>query len=465
MKLKFCGAAGTVTGSSHLLILDDGFKILLDCGMYQGNEEEYENFNKHFLFDPASINVVVLSHAHIDHSGKLPKLVKDGFNGTIFSTPATQDITSLLLLDSAHIQERESEFTNEKRKLDDEEIEPLYNSEDVSNTMQLFRTVGYDTWFSVHPDVDVLYKDSGHILGSASITLKIRRAGLKEFTLGFTADIGRPERPILRDPDPMMPCDFLICESTYGDRLHDEAPQEKEKFLSILKETCVNRKGKLIIPAFSVGRTQEIVYMLDQLAYENKLPSIPVFVDSPLAINATGVFLQHTECFDKSILSYMLKDPNPFGFQSLKYSRTVDESKKINNEKGCVVISAAGMINAGRIKHHVFNTIEHEENTILIVGYCSENTPGGRLRRGDKTIKLFGKELQVKASVQKMESFSAHGDYKEMIDYLKSQNKEKLRSIHLVHGDKDALSSFQEKLSAEGYMNVEIAKFGETIHL
>lgn len=465
MKVKFCGAAGTVTGSSHLLTLDDGFTILLDCGMYQGAEEEYENFNENFLFDPASINVVLLSHAHIDHSGKLPKLVKDGFTGKIFSTPATQDITSLLLLDSAHIQERESDFTNEKMQEEYFNREPLYTVEDVAQTMALFHTVGYNIWFGIHPDVDVLFKDSGHILGSASVTIKIRRQGRREFTLGFTADIGRPNRPILRDPDPMIPCDFLICESTYGDRLHTSAPDEKEKFLQILRHTCIDKKGKLVIPAFSVGRTQELVYMLDQLANDNKLPDIPVFIDSPLAINAMGIYLQHTECYDKEILQYMLRDPNPFGFNNLKYARTVDESKQINKEKGCVIISAAGMINAGRIKHHVYNTVEHEENTILIVGYCSDNTPGGRLRNGDKKIRLFGRELQVYAKVERMESFSAHGDYREMIDYLRLQNKEKLRSIYLVHGDKEALQGFSMHLSNENYTNVNIAQFGETITL
>lgn len=465
MKLQFCGAAGTVTGSSHLLTLDDGYKILLDCGMYQGAEKEFEGFNEKFLFDPATINTVVLSHAHIDHCGKLPKLVKDGFKGTIYSTPATQDITSILLLDSAHIQERESEFTNQKFNEEHSIREALYNSEDVAETMQMFQTMNYNKWFGIHPDVDVLYKDSGHLLGSASVTLKIRRQGLKDFTLGFTADIGRPNRPILRDPDPMIPCDFMISESTYGDRLHPAEPEEKEKFLEIIKNTCLNKRGKLVIPAFSVGRTQEIVYMLDQLANENKLPSIPVFIDSPLAISATGLFLQHPECFDTGILNYMLKDPNPFGFKTLKYSRTVEESKKINSEKGCIVISAAGMINAGRVKHHVFNTIEHPENTILIVGYCAENTPGGRLRNGEKSIRLFGKQLQVRADVQRMESFSAHGDYREMINYLSSQQKDKLRSIYLVHGDKGALSGFHQRLVDEKYNNVNIATLGETITL
>ncbi len=464
MKVKFCGAAGTVTGSSHLLILDDNTKILLDCGLYQGAEPEYENFNQRFLFNPAEIDIVVLSHAHIDHCGRLPKLVKDGFRGRIYATHATRDLTAILLLDSAHIQERESSFTNRRRK-DDKEEEPLYTPQDVAVTMDLFRTVGYNHWFGIHPDVDLVFKDSGHILGSASVTMKIRRQAQKEFMFGFTADIGRPNRPILRDPDPMPACDFLISEATYGDRLHEDAPEEKNHFLNIIKRTCVEQKGKLIIPAFSVGRTQEIVYMLDQLVKQNVLPNVPVYVDSPLAVNATRVFETHPECFDQGILDYMQHDSNPFGFDNLRYTRSVDESKSINAKKGCIVISAAGMINAGRVKHHVYNAIENPANTILIVGYCADNTPGGQLRNGAETIRLFGEYKQVNAKVEIMSSFSAHGDYREMIDYLHTQEKNKLRRLMLVHGDKNALSGFQSHLQEAGYNNVDIPKLGDTIDL
>ena len=464
MKLKFCGAAGTVTGSSHLLTLDNGTKILLDCGLYQGAEAGYENFNEKFLFTPSEIDIVVLSHAHIDHCGRIPKLVKDGFRGRIYSTHATRDLTAILLLDSAHIQERESAFTNKRRK-DDNEDEPLYSPEDVALTMDLFRTVGYNQWFGIHPDVDVVFKDSGHILGSASVTMKIRRQGLKDFIFGFTADIGRPNRPILRDPEPMPACDFLICESTYGDRLHEDSPEEKNHFLHIIKQTCIEQKGKLIIPAFSVGRTQEIVYMLDQLVKENLLPNVPVYVDSPLAVNATRVFEMHPECFDKDILSYMQHDANPFGFDNLRYTRSVDESRSINTKKGCIVISAAGMINAGRVKHHVFNAIENPANTILIVGYCADNTPGGQLRNGAETIRLFGEYKQVNAKVEIMSSFSAHGDYREMIDYLRTQEKSKLRKMMLVHGDKNALAGFKDHLEDTGYQNVFIPRLGDTVDL
>ena len=463
MQLKFCGAAGTVTGSSNLLVLDDGFRILLDCGMYQGNDRAYQDFNKDFLFDPKDIDVVILSHAHIDHSGKLPRLVKKGFKGDIYATPATMDLTAILLLDSAHIQERESNFTNKRMEEEHQNEEPLYDVEDVSATMEQFRTNNYDRWFTVHPDVDVLFKDSGHILGSASVTLRIRRQGLKDTYLGFTADIGRPERPILRDPQPMPPCDYIICESTYGDRLHDEAPEEKNRLLQIIQHTCVKNKGKLIIPAFSVGRTQEIVYLLDQLQTEGLLPDIPVFVDSPLAVSATSIFQQHPECFDKQILRYMIKDPNPFGFERLRFVKSVEESKSLNNRKACIIISASGMMTAGRVRHHLYNALEHPENTVLIVGYAGPGTTGGALRSGVPTIRMFGKELQVRAHVEIMDSFSAHGDYKEMIDYLRSQQKEKLRSIFLVHGDEDALESFRQKLLDEKYNDVLIPALGESV--
>lgn len=464
MHIQFCGAAGTVTGSSHLLVLDDGQKILLDCGMYQGNEPEYAQFNERFLFKPDEIDVVILSHAHIDHCGRLPQLVKEGFRGKIYSTHATRDLAAIMLLDSAHIQDRESSFTNRKRK-EEEQTEPLYDAQDVADTMELFRSVGYNKWFGVHPDVEVIFKDAGHILGSATVSLKIKRHGVRDMLLGFTADIGRPNRPILRDPVPMDACDFLICESTYGDRLHEEAPAEKEHFLQVIQQTCVVQKGKLLIPAFSVGRTQEIVYMLDQLVRENRLPDIPVYVDSPLAVNATRVFEMHPECFDKEMIQYMQVDPNPFGFDRLKYTRSVEESKMINNKKGCIVIAASGMINAGRIKHHVFNGIENPANTILMVGYCAPNTPGGQLRSGVQQIRMFGEYKSVNARVEIMSSFSAHGDYREMIDFLKLQDKQKLRKIALVHGDKEALNGFKGHLENAGYAQIGIPRLGDRIDL
>ena len=465
MKVKFCGAAKTVTGSAHLLELSNGFKILLDCGLYQGNEKEMKDFNENWLFTPADIDCVVLSHAHIDHSGRLPRLVRDGFSGTIFCTHATRSLCSIMLLDSAKIQERDAQYDNKKllkRKpnLSEEELkEPLYTSEDVKETMNLFATYNYGKWFHIHPDVEVKFLDAGHILGSASVTLRINDEGRK-LMLGFTGDIGRPNRPILRDPAPMPEVDFLISESTYGDRLHESKPAEEEHFLNIIKETCIEKKGKLIIPAFSVGRTQEVVHMLDQLETAGKLPHIDVYVDSPLAVNATMIFGAHPECFDSELNEYMLIDDNPFGFNNLTYIRDVMLSKALNKmQEPCIIISSSGMMNAGRIRHHMYNNIQNEANTFLIVGYCAPHTPGGMLRAGKRSLRIFGENKIVKAEIELMDSFSAHADRDEMTEFIGNQKK-RLRKLFLVHGDEDAQENFKTHLMENGFDNVEIPELG-----
>jgi len=439
MKLQFCGAAGTVTGSSHLLTLDDGFKILLDCGLYQGRDKDFDDFNSSWYFDPAKIDMVILSHAHIDHSGRLPKLVKDGFKGGIFATHATRDLCAIMLLDSAHIQEKDAEYMNKKKgRSDIGKVKPLYDANDVKNTLSKslskFIGVGYSQWQNIHEDVDFVFQDAGHILGSASITLRIRRQGLKDTMLGFSGDIGRPDRPILRDPVPLPPCDHIICESTYGNKLHKAAPGEEKRLLEIIQDTCVKNRGKLIIPAFSVGRTQEIVHLIDKLETKGVLPNVPIYVDSPLSTNATDIFILHPDCFDKS--------------------------KKINSVNACVVISSSGMANAGRIRHHLYNGIEDPNNTVLIVGYCAEHTLGAQLARGNKKIRMFGQDITVKARVEKMNSFSAHGDQQEMIDYLRLQSKKKVRNLWLVHGDPERQAAFQTRLEEEGYDNIHIPELG-----
>lgn len=468
MKIKFCGAAQTVTGSAHLIELEDGFKILLDCGLYQGREDAMKSFNEKWLFDPAELDCLVLSHAHIDHSGRIPKLVKDGFKGTIYSTHATRSLCSIMLLDAAKIQERDAEYAmrkqERKRGFVKEEIEPLYTMDDVKPAMDLFFSVGYEKWFSVHPNVEVLFRDAGHILGSASVTLYIKEKG-RTIRLGFTGDIGRPDRPILRDPKPMPPVDYLICESTYGDRDHESKPAEEEHFLKIIKETCVEKGGKLIIPAFSVGRTQEIVYILDQLETAGRLPHIQVFVDSPLAVNATTIFAAHPECYDRELSEYLLSDPNPFGFNGLRYIRETEESKKLNTmEDPCIIISASGMANAGRIQHHLFNSIEHARNTVLIVGYCTPDTPGGMLRNGVNALKLFGEWKMVNADVKVMDSFSAHGDRNEMLDFIRPQF-DHLKKLFLVHGEQNAQEGFKALLEQHSFTRVDIPSLGESYEI
>ena len=474
MKIKFCGAAREVTGSAHLITLDDGFQILLDCGLCQGGKDSWEK-NNQWYFKPEDIDCLILSHAHIDHCGRIPKVVKDGFKGPIYATHATRSLCAIMLLDSAKIQERDAEYYNhkilkkKKKKNKDKNKqytlrEPLYTSKIIPEVMSRYIGHSYNFWFNIHKDVQVCYKDSGHILGSASVTLRITE-GDKVTTFGFTGDIGREDRPILRNPQLMPAADYLICESTYGDKEHELPPQQSDKFLDVLHQTCVKNRGKLIIPAFSVGRTQEIVYMMDQLYNAGKLPKIPVYVDSPLAVNATQVFGAHPECYDEDLSEYLLVDKDPFGFNSLTYISSVDESKALNHSKEpAVIISASGMMNAGRIRHHMYNGLENEKNTFLIVGYCAPNTAGGILRAGVKELKIFGDMLQVKANIEIMESFSAHADRQEMLHFIKN-HRPNLQKLFLVHGDYDTQLKFKPYLHDAGFKDVEIPSMGQEFQI
>lgn len=465
MKIQFCGAAREVTGSCHLLTLDDGYTILLDCGLYQGNDGEMEGFNEKWPFDPAKIDCLIVSHAHIDHTGRIPKLVADGFRGNIYATNATRDLCAIMLLDSAKIQEGDAAFHNKRRKNDQAEKQPLYTVRDVQRVLTLFRSLNYEKWFHVHKDVRVLFRDAGHILGSASVTLEITRADGSTTRIGFTGDIGRPARPILGDPLPMPEVDYLLCESTYGDRLHEGAPGEIARFLDIIHETCVVQRGKLFIPAFSVGRTQEIVYMLDQLHKAGRLPHIPVFVDSPLSVNATEVFINHPECFDEELHEYMVTDDNPFGFNGLFYLRDANASKQLNaSKKPAIIISSSGMMNAGRIRHHAANGLESHRNTFLMVGYCSPGTLGAALRNGAKSVHIFGEFKQVLARVEVMDGFSAHGDQQEMYDVIKNQTAT-ARKVWLVHGTIDRQEIWRDFLLEKGFKAVEIPALGDTFEL
>lgn len=467
MKIKFCGAAQYVTGSSHLVTLDNGFKILLDCGLFQGGSKEIWEWNNEWFFDPKEIDCVVLSHAHIDHTGRVPKLVKDGFNGNIYATNATRSLCSIMLADSAYIQERDVEYynrkLNQKKKSQKEPREALYTTEIVPKTMGMFIGCSFDRWIPIGGGVEVMYRETGHILGAASIVLRVTENGEVKH-LGFTGDIGRPDRPILRDPKPMVPVDFLLCESTYGDRLHEDKPAQAQKLLEVLRKTCVENKGKLLIPAFSVGRTQEIVYMLDQMANKDWLPKLPIYVDSPLAVNATNIFIQHPECYDQELLDYLVQDPDPFGFNGLRYVKQVEQSKQINNmDEPCVIISAAGMLNAGRSKHHLANIIEDPKNTVLLVGYCTPETPGGMLRAGVQEIKLFGIEKSVRANIEMMDSFSAHGDQQEMANFI--ENQKGAKRTFLVHGEIDSQKVFRSVLMEKGHSNIDIPEKGEEFEL
>lgn len=455
MNIKFCGAAQDVTGSCHFLTLKNGHKILLDCGLYQGNEAEMHSFNDTWEhFDPKEIDFLILSHAHIDHIGRVPKLVKDGFKGQILCTHATRSLASIMLMDAGKIQENDA----------DENNPPLFTCEDAKMALYFFTGLSYERWHFVETGLDVFFRDAGHILGSASITLKIEEEGEEPILFGFTGDIGRNERPILKDPIPMPEVDYLICESTYGGKIHKNLTADLNDLLYVVRETCVLNEGKLLIPAFSVGRTQSLIYMLDQLETAGKLPEIPVYIDSPLAINAVDIFRTHPECYDEQLHDYLMEDPNPFGFSGLNYVKRGGLANRLaKSEEPCIIISSSGMMTSGRVRRHLFHLVEDAKNTVLMVGYCAPNTLGGKLLRGDSTVYLNGQRKKVNIKVKRLVSFSAHADQIELFDFLKNQTR--LKKMFLVHGEYRVQSKFKEYLEERGFENVEIPNLGDSYDL
>lgn len=465
MRLSFCGAARTVTGSKHLLELESGQKILMDCGLFQGRRADSDRMNRQFLFDPSEIDAVLLSHAHIDHAGLLPKLWKDGFRGRVWCTHATYSLSSLLLLDSAYIQEKDVRFVNKlNKRRGHAPVEPLYRREHAEGILEHFVTVGYRQAFSPIPGVTVEYRDAGHILGSASMVLTITERG-KTKKLGFTGDIGNPGRPILRDPQGMEDCDWLICESTYGGKEHEPADASKARLREVIERTA-SRGGRVIIPAFSVGRTQEIVYALDQLWNEGHLRNVPVYVDSPLAVNATGVFQAHPECFDADLHEYLLTDDDPWGFDRLTYIRDVEKSKALNgNRMPMVIISASGMCEAGRILHHLRNNIGDNRNTVMMVGYCADHTLGKRIIEKRPEVRIFGKTHRLRAEVEVMNSFSAHADEPGVIDFVGKMDRDRLKRVFLVHGAPQRQDLMAAAFRESGYDRISVPEFGEVVDL
>jgi metallo-beta-lactamase family protein len=440
MNLTFHGAAGGVTGSMHQLEVE-GKHYLLDCGMFQGRRKEAEQLNRDFPFPASSVDAVVLSHAHIDHSGRLPLLVKNGFHGPIYATPATMDLCDAMLRDTGHIAESDAEFVNRKH-LDEPPVEPLYTVEDAVTAMRLFRPVPLHKPTSIGEHLTMESYDAGHILGSSSIVLtngKIR--------LAFSGDVGRPGLPIIRDPEALPPVDYLIMESTYGGRTHPPTTESLDRLEDIVKRT-VARGGRLIVPAFAVGRTQQVVLMLHQLMNERRIPSVPMFVDSPLALNVTEVFRAHPECFDQETNEYLKNGEDPFGFKRLIYVRDVNESKALNHMKGSfIVISASGMCEAGRILHHLRNNIGDSRNTVLLTGYQAENTLGRKLRDGWKSVRIFGIPQQVEAEIAALDALSAHADGEELLDWMKPMTSG-LKRVFLVHGEPAQSSALAAAIQA-----------------
>ena len=466
MKIAFHGAARTVTGSKHLITLTNGKKILLDCGMFQGLGKDTFSLNNNFGFDAASVNYLLLSHAHIDHCGLIPKLVKEGFNGKIFCTPATKDLCAVLLTDSAEIQRDDAEYTNKKRiKKGLEPYTPLYEVSDVQQSLPLFTTVNYNNWFTVDEGVKVLYTDTGHITGAAAVHVRITENGIAK-QISFSGDVGRYNDMILRKPETFPQADYIIIESTYGNSLHHRITNTAEDFFEWIESTCVHKKGKLIIPAFSVGRTQELLYLLNELSLEGKLKGISVFVDSPLSLEATDVVKKHPENFNAGIQELLKRDDDPFGFPELKFIENVTDSKALNDsQRPMIIISASGMADAGRIKHHIKNNIGNNKNTILIVGYCEPGSLGGLLMNNVKRVKIFGEEYNVIAQVGVMRSMSAHGDYNDLLQFVKSQNHEAVQKVFIVHGEYNVQEDFKDKLVTAGFKNVLIPALHQEIEL
>ena len=466
MKIAFHGAARTVTGSKHLLTLSGGTKYLLDCGMFQGMGKDTDAMNRKWGFDPASVEHLILSHAHIDHSGLIPKFIKDGFSGKIYCTPATRELTAVLLQDSAGIQESDAKYENKQRKQQGlPYLQPLYTLDDALDALTHFVVVEYNTWFTIDEQVELMYTDAGHIIGSAAVHLKIKENGATQ-SLTFSGDVGRYGDAILKSPAIFPQADIILLESTYGNSLHDMEVTTPNMLLQWIEKVCIQKKGKLIIPAFSVGRTQEILYALNQLELEKRLPELDYFVDSPLSVEATEIVKNYPDLFNNTIQKILKVDQDPFGFKGLKFVKTVEESKMLNFRNGpFVIISASGMGDAGRVKHHISNNIESSRNTILFSGYCEPRSVGGKLLAGNKEIKLYGVVHEVNAEIAAIRSMSAHGDYQDLFQFLACQDVKKVQQLFLVHGEYEVQKAFRQRLLNKGFDKVEIPEMHAEIEL
>jgi metallo-beta-lactamase family protein len=450
MRLNFYGAAQTVTGSRHYLEVN-GHRLLLDCGLYQGRRKEAFDRNRVFQFDPAKLDAVILSHAHIDHSGNLPSLVKAGYGGPIHAQTATVHLSEIMLQDSGHIQESDVKFVNKRRaRRGEEPVEPLYTQEDAARTAQQFVKQSYAKPFEALPGVVAQFVEAGHILGAAAIVLDIEEKGRKT-RLWFSGDIGRPHLPLIRDPEMPRDADYLLMECTYGDRPHASVQEAYDELQRIISKT-LNRGGKVIIPAFAVGRTQELVYRIHQMMDKHEIPQVPVFVDSPLAVNVTDVFKAHPECFDRQALEMIASDKHraALGFDMLTYVRSVQESKELNERKDpMIIISASGMVEAGRILHHLRHNVHDANSTVLIVSWQAPHTLGRRLLEGNKKIKIYGETFDRHIRVEQARGFSAHAGQDGLADYAMTQNG-RVKDVFLVHGEQRGADGLRETLRGRG---------------
>ncbi|MEN8714402.1 MAG: MBL fold metallo-hydrolase RNA specificity domain-containing protein, partial [Verrucomicrobiales bacterium] len=454
---------GTTTGSQHLLEAN-GSRILLDCGFYQGRRDDSWDRNRNFLFDPSSIDAVVLSHAHIDHSGNLPNLKKNGFGGNIYSTFATRDLCQIMLTDSARIQIQDTKWLNKRREKRGEKLlEPLYSEQDAEECVRHFVNIGYERSIPIADGISLTFIDAGHILGSAQIILDIVENGEKKRLL-FSGDVGRGDNELLRDPVIANDVDYLIMESTYGNREH-ELPTQANHLLRDILVRALEKNGKVIIPAFAVERTQQLIYVLHELTESGEIPDVPIYVDSPLAVNATEIFRIHPECFNQRVYDFLFEKRNPFGFESLSMVRKVSESKKLNElNQPSIIISASGMCEAGRILHHLRNNIEDSKNTILFVGYCAENTLGWKIRNRWKEVPILGDTFNLRADVEILDSFSGHADKSELLEYFDAMGGSKER-VFLVHGEPEQSKALQEELQNRHNGKIEVAQWKSIVEL